>query len=92
MAAGQVGEKSGQRGKSAKMHMSRAQQSTYCVPYPPGDEEVGVLGMLGLVLTTERLLPAGMLGSPLLLMGMLTVPGELLVTTTTWPAVFWTVA
>ena len=47
--------------------------------------------MLGLVLTTDTSLPAGMLGSPLLLMGMLTVPGELLVTTTTWPAVFWKV-
>ena len=74
------------------MHMCRAQQSAFCLLFPPDDEEVGVLGMLGLVLNTDRSLPTGMLGSPLVSMGMLTVSGELLVTTTTWPAVFWKVA
>lgn len=48
--------------------------------------------MLGSLLTTVTSLPEGMLGSPPPLMGIVTVPGELLVTTTTWPAVFWKVA
>ena len=78
--------------KSAYIHVCRAQQIAHFLPVLPDEEEVGVLGMLGLVLTTERLLPAGMLGFPLLSMGMVTVRGELFVTTTTWPAVFWKVA
>lgn len=48
--------------------------------------------MLGSLLTTVTSLPSGMLGWPPPLMGMVTVPGELLVTTTTCPAVFWNVA
>ena len=52
------------------------------------DEEEEVLGMLGSLLTTVRPAPLGMLGSPLVSMGMVTVPAELLVTTMTWPAVF----
>lgn len=58
----------------------------------PGDEEEEVLGMLGSLLTTVRSLPLGTLGSPSEAMGMVTVPGVLLVTTTTCPAVFWKVA
>ena len=58
----------------------------------PGDEEVEVLGMLGSLLTTVRSLPLGMLGSPSDDMGTVTVPGVLLVTTTTCPSVFWKVA
>ena len=58
----------------------------------PGEEEVEVLGTLGSLLTTVRLVPLGMLGLPPLAMGTVTVPGELLVTTVTWPAVFWKVA
>ena len=80
------------RGEKGLLHLCRAQQLHLCMPVPPDEEEVGVLGTLGLVLTTERLLPAGILGFPLLSMGMVTVPAELLVTTTTWPAVFWKVA
>ena len=48
--------------------------------------------MLGSLLTTVKLSPLGMEGSPLLSMGIVTVPAELLVTTMTWPAVFWKVA
>ena len=63
-----------------------------CPPAVVGEEDEEVLGMLGLLLTTVRSAPLGMLGSPLLLMGMVTLPGELLVTTTTWPSLFWKVA
>ncbi len=52
------------------------------------DEVEEVLGMLGSLLTTVRSAPLGMVGSPLLSMGMVTVPAELLVTTITSPAVF----
>lgn len=48
--------------------------------------------MLGSLLTTVKSSPVGVVGSPLLSMGMVTVPAELLVTTMTWPAVFWKVA
>lgn len=57
---------------------------------PESEEEV--LGMLGSLLTTVRPEPLGTVGSPVALMGMVTVPAPLLVTTTTWPAVFWKVA
>ena len=62
-----------------------------CSPAVVDEEDEEVLGMLGLLLTTVRSAPL-MLGSPLLSMGMVTLPDELLVTTTTWPSVFWKVA
>ena len=61
-------------------------------PAVAAEEDEEVLGILGLLLTTVTSAPLGMLGSPLLSMGMVTLPGELLVTTTTWPSLFWKVA
>lgn len=57
-----------------------------------GEVDVDVLGMLGSLLTTVTSVPVGMVGSPLVSMGMVIVPAELLVTTMTCPAVFWKVA
>lgn len=56
------------------------------------EEADAVLGTLGLLLTTDTSAPEGMLGSPVELMGIVIVPAELLVTTTTWPAVLVKVA